>query len=171
MLAGGATAGLGILFAWLMSLVGYAFGQLVENSDIIREKLENGNGNYTEVAPTTFTAPTATSASTVSGTTKSSTPTPKASSIVYENTTYVTCPSCKESQPAGKTYCNICGAKMEAAKPSISRAEMYDALNKNKTAPSKDESDLVCCPKCGELQPKGKNYCEVCGEKIPTVLF
>lgn len=167
LLAGGATAGLGILFTWLMSLVGYAFGQLVENSDIIRAKLENTNSNYTDVAPI---APTTTFESTESGTTKSSSSTPKTSSVIYENTSYITCPNCKESQPAGKTYCTICGAKMVTAKPSISRDEMYDVLNKKKES-SKDESVLVCCPKCGKLQHKGKNYCEVCGEKIPSVLF
>lgn len=56
--------------------------------------------------------------------------------------------------------------------------EKKDKNDKQKTESSdrddkddKDESkELSICPKCGELQPRGMNYCQVCGGKIPYVL-
>lgn len=166
LLAGGATAGVGILIAWLSNLVGYAFGQLVENTDTIREILEDMEGDRDDIIDKISNV------STDSQTTKTSSNSftaPRTNSVTYENTTYVTCPSYQESQPTGKSYCNVCGAKMNTKAPAKTPATPLQVLgNTPKTAG--EESKLICCPKCGELQPKGKNYCEVCGGKIPSIL-
>lgn len=178
LLAGGVVAGSGILFAWLVNLVGYGFGQLVENSDRIREKLErmedgqSGTGTLFTSNTSYSNAPRPTNPAAATPRPANNTATaPRPSNVVYENTSYVTCPNCKESQPSGRSYCNICGAKMATVKPTVSRTEMYDTSNKNNPVAPKDNSNLICCPKCGELQPKDKNYCQICGEKIPTVLY
>lgn len=158
---GVAVAGIGILISWLSNLVGYAFGQLVENSDRIREMLEDDEDG--EEVITKLETPSVAKAA------QSNSPVKAPSNIYNENTTYVTCPNCNESQPAGKSYCNICGAKMNSNVPISTPAKPLEAVGNAKKA-SDESKELSICPKCGELQPRGMNYCQVCGGKIPYVL-
>lgn len=162
-------AGVGVLFSWLSNLVGYAYGQLVENSDRIREMLENDGDDRAELL--TKLVENSATKTTQSNTTAKSAPVKASASFLNENTNYVTCPSCKESQPAGKSYCNICGAKMSTNVPaSTPAAPLKSVGNATKSAGSEKKGELVVCPKCGELQPRGLNYCQVCGGKIPYTL-
>lgn len=153
-LAGGVAFGIGFFFAWLLSLAAYAFGQLVENSDRIREILEdedytpeNSNDDFTNSTPTYKTSR------------------PKEDVYVNENGNTVTCPKCNETQPAGKSYCSICGESLKIIKP---QNEEKQAFNLHDVAANTTEADdgLVCCSKCGELQKKGTNYCHICGGKL-----
>ena len=158
-LIGLAVAGIGILFSWLANLVGYAFGQLVENSDRIREMMENSNAYNNGNQLTSFDIK-----ATQTKAFSSYKPTINTGAI-QENTTYVTCPGCKESHPAGKTYCNICGAKLNSNIPSHTQTTPLEKIGKA-TQISGETNEFVSCSKCGELQPKGKNYCQICGGKI-----
>ena len=157
-------AGVGMLFSWLANLVGYAFGQLVENSDRIREMMESSNGINNSNQMTSFDVQAQQRKA------ESSSNTPKAApkvAPIFSDTTYVTCPTCKESQPAGKTYCNICGGRLEKVNtPATPAAPLQSIGNGVKTTGEKEE--YVVCPKCGELQPSGISYCQICGGKIPT---
>ncbi len=58
---------------------------------------------------------------------------------------------------------------MDTTSPAKTPATPLQVLG-NTSKKAEDESELICCPKCGELQPKGKNYCQVCGGKIPSIL-
>lgn len=166
---GSLVAGIGIFFSWVSNLVGYAYGQLVENSDRIRELLEDDGDDRAELL--TKLVENSASKTTQSNTTAKSAPVKASASFLNENTNYVTCPSCKESQPAGRNYCNICGAKMNTkVSASTPSAPLKSVGNATKTADSEKTGDLVVCPKCGELQPRGMNYCLVCGGKIPYAL-
>lgn len=161
-LIGVAVAGIGILFSWLANLVGYAFGQLVENSDRIREMMENSYSGSSNNQKTSFDVQAEQRKAASSNNQVQNTP--KAVPI-YNNTTYVTCPGCNESQPAGKTYCNICGGRLDKIVPASTPAAPLESIGKS-TKKTEDNGAHVVCPKCGELQPRGMNYCQVCGGKI-----
>lgn len=153
-LAGGVTFGIGFFFAWLSCLAAYAFGQLVENSDIIREYLEEDDDTSEDRS--------------VSSNNSNASYSPRRYSeevYVNENGNSVTCPKCNEYQPVGRGYCSICGTSLKISNPMKTEGQ---AFNLHKAAENTTEADdgLVCCSKCGELQKKGVNYCQICGGKV-----
>ena len=161
-LAGGFTFAIGFFFAWLSSLAAYAFGQLVENSDRIREHLENGADNTSKDSSDSYNnSNTGYNNGSASYTSSGY----NANVYVNENGNSVTCPKCNESQPVGRGYCSICGTSLKIANPTESEVQ---AFNLHEAAENTTEADdgLVCCSKCGELQKKGVNYCQICGGKV-----
>lgn len=105
LLAGGIFAGIGILVAWHASFKNFAFGQMVENTDIIVEQLDiiiqNNGLNINEQK----------AKSNVNENTQEEVK--RFNDFETENTDLNYCPNCGELQAANKNYCEICGCKIK----------------------------------------------------------
>ena len=91
----------GFLTAWLSNLVLYSYGQLVDNTDKIREGINKLVKNETTVVPEKIKADTSVQNDTVVVPSET------------ENGENILCPFCGELQPVGRNYCNICGTRLK----------------------------------------------------------
>lgn len=90
--------------AWLMSLAGYAFGELVEDTARIRYLMENDNTGKSSLLAKDF------SPNSVKGDNSTSNLLGNGS---QNNVKIITCPSCKELQRDDSRYCGVCGVTLK----------------------------------------------------------
>lgn len=95
---------LGILLAWLTVLFTYAYGSMVEDVKLIRERLDNG-------APAPRSAPVPT-------TRAAAVPTPLTATAAPAAAAGTVCPKCGKRLAPGAGFCGNCGTSLRpAARP------------------------------------------------------
>ncbi len=90
-----------------------------------------------------------------------------------ESVGIVICPNCGAVVPANLDKCPRCGTPLKTAMEETKK-EIEDEKEEQKERLSPDEGelligDVVVCPNCGALVPKGSLTCPVCGADLRNV--
>src|SRR5215813_5125023 len=69
------------------------------------------------------------------------------------------CPACGVGNPAGMSFCKMCGARLEAAAANAAAPAVA-------MPPAGSGSVRTVCPACGRETPAHYSFCQYCGGRL-----